>query len=313
MIELKNVTKKFSNKTAVSGVSFEVKKGEIIGFLGPNAAGKTTTMRMITGFFPPTEGEVIVAGIDMSKDPLAAKAKIGYMPENVPLYKEMDVYSYLKFIAGIKGVNKDEIESKVQKCMEETGITDVMRSVIAKLSKGYKQRVGLAQAIINDPEVLVLDEPTVGLDPKQIREIRNLIKNMKGQRTIILSTHILPEVAMTCDRVIVINEGKIIAQDEVKNLTDSNSNTTRIHMEVEAPNRDVLDEINKIKGIEEIREETKIEEGVYSYVVITDGKKDVRREIVAKIVKNNWGLLEFKRQQMSLEDVFLKLVTKEEL
>ena len=313
MIELKNVTKKFSNKTAVSGVSFEVKKGEIIGFLGPNAAGKTTTMRMITGFFPPTDGEVIVAGIDMAKDPLGAKAKIGYMPENVPLYKEMEVYSYLKFIAEIKGVKKVEVEGRVQKCMEETGLTGVMRSVIAKLSKGYRQRVGLAQAILNDPEVLVLDEPTVGLDPKQIREIRNLIKSMKGERTIILSTHILPEVAMTCDRVIVINEGKIIAQDEVKNLTDSNSKSTRIYLEVEAPRQEVLDEINRIKGIEEIREETKVDEGVHSYIITTDGKKDVRRDIVAKIVKNNWGLLEFKRQQLSLEDVFLKLVTKEEL
>jgi len=313
MIELKNVTKKFSNKTAVSGVSFEVKKGEIIGFLGPNAAGKTTTMRMITGFFPPTEGEVIVAGIDMSKDPLAAKAKIGYMPENVPLYKEMEVYSYLKFIAEIKGVKKNEIKGRVQKCMEETGLTAVTHSVIAKLSKGYKQRVGLAQAILNDPEVLVLDEPTVGLDPKQIREIRNLIKNMKGERTIILSTHILPEVSMTCDRVIVINEGKIIAQDEVKNLTDPDSKSTQIYLEVEAPKTEVIDEIGKIKGIEKIREENRIGDGVYSYMITTDGKKDVRRDIVSRIVKNNWGLLEFKRQQLSLEDVFLKLVTREEL
>ena len=313
MIELRNVTKRFSNKTAVSGVSFEVKKGEIIGFLGPNAAGKTTTMRMITGFFPPTEGEVIVAGIDMAKDPLLAKSKIGYMPENVPLYKEMEVYPYLKFIAEIKGVKKEEIEGRVQKCMEQTGLTNVMHSVIAKLSKGYKQRVGLAQAILNDPEVLVLDEPTVGLDPKQIREIRNLIKNMRGERTIILSTHILPEVAMTCDRVIVINEGRIIAQDEVKNLTASHSKATRIYLEVEAPRLEVLDEINKIKGIEEIREDAKVDEGVYSYVITTDGKKDVRRDIVSKIVKNNWGLLEFKRQQLSLEDVFLKLVTKEDI
>lgn len=313
MIELRNVTKKFSNKTAVSGVSFEVKKGEIIGFLGPNAAGKTTTMRMITGFFPPTEGEVIVAGVDMAKNPLLAKSKIGYMPENAPLYKEMEVYAYLKFIAEIKGVKKDEIAPRVQKSIEETGLTNVMHSVIGKLSKGYRQRVGLAQAILNDPEVLVLDEPTVGLDPKQIKEIRTLIKNMRGERTIILSTHILPEVAMTCDRVMVINEGKIIAQDEVKNLTDSNSKSTRIYLEVEAPRLEVLDEINKIKGIEEIREETKVEEGVYSYVITTDGKKDVRRDIVAKIVKNNWGLLEFKRQQLSLEDVFLKLVTKEDI
>ncbi|MEI7543059.1 MAG: ABC transporter ATP-binding protein [bacterium] len=313
MIELKNVSKKFGNKTAVDGVSFEVKKGEIIGFLGPNAAGKTTTMRMITGFLSPTQGEVIVAGIDMSKSPLAAKAKIGYMPENVPLYKEMEVYAYLKFIAEIKGVKKNIMEERIKKCMEETGLMSVTRSIIGKLSKGYKQRVGLAQAILNDPEVLVLDEPTVGLDPKQIKEIRTLIKNMKGQRTIILSTHILPEVAMTCDRVIVINEGKIVAQDEVKNLTDSYSKAMRIYLEVAAPKNELIKEIKKIKGIEEIKEESNTAENIYSYVITTDGKEDLRREITTKIVKHKWGLLEFKRQQMSLEDVFLRLVTKEDL
>ncbi|MCE5301044.1 MAG: ABC transporter ATP-binding protein, partial [Spirochaetia bacterium] len=175
MISLKNVTKRFGTKTAVDNISFEVNKGEIIGFLGPNAAGKTTTMRMITGFFPPTEGSVIVAGVDVMKDPLLAKEKTGYMPENVPVYKEMEVYPYLKFIAGIKGVAKAETEARVARVIEETGLGNVRYSIIGKLSKGYRQRVGLAQAILNDPEVLVLDEPTVGLDPKQIREIRNLI------------------------------------------------------------------------------------------------------------------------------------------
>ena len=312
MIELKNVTKRFGSKTAVDSISFEVKKGEIIGFLGPNAAGKTTTMRMITGFFPPTSGEVIVAGVDILKEPLRAKEKIGYMPENVPVYKEMDVYSYLKFIAEIKGVARDKVEASVQKAMRETGLTDVSRSIIAKLSKGYRQRVGLAQAIMNDPEVLVLDEPTVGLDPKQIREIRELIKNMRGERTIILSTHILPEVAMTCDRVIVINHGKIIAQDEVKNLTDPSSKAVSIYLEVEAPEQKVIAELKKISGVSEVRSESSVSEGVNGFTVTTDGESDIRRDVVARIMKNNWGLLEFRRKQMSLEDVFLKLVTKEE-
>ncbi len=311
MIELKNVTKRFGNKTAVDDISFEVKKGEIIGFLGPNAAGKTTTMRIITGFFTPAQGSVTVAGIDVLKDPQKAKEKIGYMPENVPLYKEMEVTSYLNFIAGIKGVKKDEIAGRVAKSIMQTGLEGVKNSIIAKLSKGYKQRVGLAQAIINDPEVLVLDEPTVGLDPKQIREIRELIKNMRGERTIILSTHILPEVAMTCDRVIVINNGRIVAQDEVKNLT--NQKAANIYLEVEAPKTQVISELKKIKGVADVREETKVDDGVYSYVISTEGEKDIRREIVAKLAKNDWGLLEFKRQQVSLEDVFLKLVTKEEL
>jgi ABC-2 type transport system ATP-binding protein len=313
MIELKNVTKRFGSKTAVDSISFEVKKGEIIGFLGPNAAGKTTTMRMITGFFPPTQGEVTVAGIDMLKEPLKAKEKIGYMPENAPLYKEMDVRSYLKFIAEVKGVEKGKIDGKAEKAMKETGLMDVSGSIIAKLSKGYRQRVGLAQAILNDPEVLVLDEPTVGLDPKQIREIRELIKNMRGERTIILSTHILPEVAMTCDRVIVINHGKIVAQDEVKNLTDSSSKAVSIYLEVEAPVQKVITELKKIDGVDEVRSESSISEGVNGFTITTDGERDVRRDVVARIMKNDWGLLEFRRLQVSLEDVFLKLVTKEEL
>lgn len=311
MIELKNVTKRFGNKTAVDSISFEVKKGEIIGFLGPNAAGKTTTMRIITGFFAPTEGEVTVAGIDIMKEPLRAREKTGYMPENVPMYKDLTVYDYLDFIAGIKGVANGEKSAGIAKVMAETGLDNVQKTIISKLSKGYKQRVGLAQAIINNPEVLVLDEPTVGLDPKQIREIRDLIKGMRGERTIILSTHILPEVAMTCDRVIVINEGKIIAQDEVKNLTGRSD--PGIYVEVEAPKERFLTEIKKIKGIAAVKEEAKTGEGVYSYSMESEDGSDIRRELVSRIVKNDWTLFEMKRRQVSLEDVFLKLVTKEEL
>jgi len=312
MIELKDVTKKFGTKTAVDGISFKIEKGDIVGFLGPNAAGKTTTMRIITGFFPPTSGQVKIAGYDISKDSIAVKEKIGYMPENVPLYKELTVYSYLKFIAEIKGVPKDKIESRIEKAMKEVGISQVKNTIIGKLSKGFKQRVGLAQAIINDPEILILDEPTVGLDPVQIKEIRSLIKNMKGERTIILSTHILPEVSMTCDKVIIINEGKIIAQEDVKNLTNVSQKGAQIYVEVEAPKSQFISEIKKLKAVENIEEKEKISEGIYSYNLTISEQKDIK-DIVNKIVKNDWGLLELRRQQVTLEDVFLKLVTKEEL
>ncbi len=312
MIELKNVTKRFGNKIAVDSISFKVEKGDIVGFLGPNAAGKTTTMRIITGFFPPTEGSVKIAGYDITKEPLITKEKIGYMPENVPLYKELTVYSYLKFIAEIKGVPKSKIESRIEKAMEEVGITKVKNTIIGKLSKGFRQRVGLAQAIINDPEILILDEPTVGLDPVQIIEIRNLIKNMKGERTIILSTHILPEVSMTCDKVIIINEGKIITQEEVKNLTKASQKGAKVYLEVEAPKTQFINEINKIKGVNDTQEVDKIDEGIYSYSISIEDSKSIK-DIVNKIVKNDWGLLELRKQQVTLEDVFLKLVTKEEL
>lgn len=312
MIEIKNVTKRFGSRIAVDSISFEVKKGEIVGFLGPNGAGKTTTMRIITGFFPPNEGIVKVAGFDVTEQPLKAKEKIGYMPENVPLYKELDVYSYLHFIAEIKGVPKDKIESRVAKAMEEAGIKEVKNRIIGKLSKGFRQRVGIAQAIINDPEVLILDEPTVGLDPKQIIEIRNMIKNMKGDRTIILSTHILPEVSMTCDKVIVINEGKIVAQGDVDSLTEKSRNATRIFVEVDAARADFIPEIKKIKGVTDVVELEKTSSDTYTYNIDIEEGKKVTKDIVNRIVKNDWELIELKRPQVSLEDVFLKLVTKEE-
>lgn len=312
MIELKNVTKRFGNRVAVDSISFEVKKGEIVGFLGPNGAGKTTTMRVITGFFPPDEGEVKVAGFDVIENSIKAREKIGYMPENVPLYKELDVLSYLRFIAEIKGVPKDKIDSHVAKTMEEVGLTEVKNRIIGKLSKGFRQRVGLAQAIINNPEILILDEPTIGLDPKQIREIRNLIKNMKGERTIILSTHILPEVSMTCDKVIVINEGRIVAQGDVDTLTEKSKSASRVFVEVDAPRSDFIPEIKKIKGVADVEEIEKTSAGTYTYNIDIEEGKKVTKDIVSRIVKNDWELIELKRPQVTLEDVFLKLVTKED-
>jgi len=312
MIELKNVTKKFGNTPVVDSLSFEVKKGQIIGFLGPNGAGKTTTMRMITGFFPPTSGAITVAGFDVAEKPMEARAKIGYMPENVPLYKELDVHSYLRFVAEVKGVAKGKIESSITKAMEESGVTTVKDKIIGKLSKGYRQRVGIAQAIINDPEVLILDEPTVGLDPKQIKEIRELIKKMKGDRTIILSTHILPEVSMTCDRVIVINQGKIIAEGDVETLTRGTGSASRIYVEVDAPKAQFISEMKKIKSVSEVMEVEKPGGGLSAFNIDMEEGKNAAKDIVARISKNDWELLEFKKPHATLEEVFLKLVTKEE-
>jgi len=312
MIELVNVSRKFGGKTVVDGVTFTVNKGEIIGFLGPNGAGKTTTMRMITGFFPPSDGTVKVAGYDITKEPIKVKEQIGYMPENVPLYKELSVIDYLKFIADVKGVAKSGKKAAVERVMEETGLAGVKNSIIGKLSKGYKQRVGLAQAILNDPKVLILDEPTSGLDPKQIKEIRTLIKKMSGDRTIILSTHILPEVSVTCDRVIVINEGRIIAQDNVADLEKTFNKGARIHLEVEAPKDRFIKEMLSIKGVFTAEEKEEIEPGIHTYTIDTEEGADLRREIVQSIARNKWALLELKRQQLTLEDVFLKLVTKED-
>jgi len=312
MIELLNVSKRFGGKTVVDDVTFTVNKGEIIGFLGPNGAGKTTTMRMITGFFPPSTGTVKVAGYDITKEPIKVKEQIGYMPENVPLYKELSVADYLKFIADIKGVAKSGKKGAIERVMEETGLADVKNSIIGKLSKGYKQRVGLAQAILNDPKVLILDEPTSGLDPKQIKEIRTLIKKMSGDRTIILSTHILPEVSVTCDKVIVINEGRIIAQDNVADLEKTFNKGARIHLEVEAPKGEFIKEMLAIKGVSSAEEKDEIEPGIYTYTIDTQEGADLRREIVQRIARNKWALLELKRQQLTLEDVFLKLVTRED-
>jgi len=269
-------------------------------------------MRMITGFFTPSSGSVKVAGFDTAEKPLESKARIGYMPENVPLYKEMDVYSYLKFIAGIKGIEKDKAEGRIAKSMEEAGITGVKDRIIGKLSKGYRQRVGIAQAIINDPEVLILDEPTVGLDPKQIREIRDLIKSMKGERTIILSTHILPEVSMTCDKVIVINKGKIIAEGDVESLTKGNAAGARVYVEVDAPKAAFMAEMRKIKTVADISEVEKPEGGFPAFNIDMEEGKNAARDIVSRISKNDWELIEFRKPQATLEEVFLKLVTKEE-
>ncbi|MBI5682169.1 MAG: ATP-binding cassette domain-containing protein [Deltaproteobacteria bacterium] len=219
MIQVENLTKNYGSHQALKGISFTVNKGEILGFLGPNGAGKTTTMRILTGFFPATSGKAVVAGFDVFEEPMEVRKRIGYLPENVPLYRDMVVTDYLKFAAGIKGIKKYDMDDRVNKVMDDCALQDVSRKLIGELSKGYRQRVGLAQALVNDPDVLILDEPTIGLDPNQIIEIRKLIKGLAGKRTIILSTHILPEVSMICHRVVIINKGEVVAVDTPQNMT----------------------------------------------------------------------------------------------
>ncbi len=311
MIEIQNLTKHYGHIKAVDNVSFTVQKGEILGFLGPNGAGKTTTMRILTGFFPPTEGKVKVAGFDITEKPLEVKKRIGYLPENVALYKEMRVSDYLKFAGRAKGIKRSsKLKQQTKNVIELCGLGEVQKRIIGKLSKGYRQRVGLAQALIGDPEVLILDEPTVGLDPKQIVEIRKLIKELGGERTIILSTHILPEVQMICERVIIINEGKIAAIDTPDNLNRKLSKEIVVVMEIEGDAQKIASTLESVNGVKEIRQKKKGK--IKQYEVITEPDKDIRKELANAVFENQLGLYELRTVEMSLEEIFLKLVTQEE-
>ncbi|MBI5328757.1 MAG: ATP-binding cassette domain-containing protein [Deltaproteobacteria bacterium] len=311
MIEVEGLTKYYGNYHALKGITFSVNKGEILGFLGPNGAGKTTTMRILTCFFPPTNGKARVAGFDVFEEPLEVKKRIGYLPENVPLYKDMTVEDYLAFAAGIKGVGSKNIKATVDKVMHECVLTDVSYKFIGELSKGYRQRVGLAQALVNDPEVLILDEPTIGLDPKQIIEIRKLIKNLAGRRTVILSTHILPEVSMTCQRVVIINDGRVVAVDTPQNLTSTIHGANRFSVKIDGPPQYVIKELEAIQGVEKVIKKDASASGIGEYIVESIKGRDIRKEIAPCIVNKGWALLELKPHEMSLEDIFVKLVTKE--
>src|SRR5678815_2366679 len=253
LISVENISKRYPTKTAIEGMSFTVEKGEILGFLGPNGAGKTTTMRIITGYMPASSGTVRVDGFDVGDQPLECRKRIGYLPENPPLYTEMTVRAYLRFVAKIKGVASNRLDEDVLRVMEKVNITDVQERIIAKLSKGYKQRVGIAQALLNDPPVLILDEPTIGLDPKQIHEVRELVKSLAGSHTVVLSTHILPEVEQTCHRVIIIDRGKIVAVDTPQNLRSQIQRVARVFIEVEGPSDDVLVAMKALPGVADAR------------------------------------------------------------
>jgi len=311
VISVENLTKRYATKTAIEAMSFRVEKGEILGFLGPNGAGKTTTMRIITGYMPSTDGTVKVDGFDVADQPLEVRRRIGYLPENPPLYTEMTVNSYLRFVAKLKGLTGARVQEDVNRAMDRVNITDVQDRIIAKLSKGYKQRVGIAQALLGDPPVLILDEPTIGLDPKQIQEVRELIKSLAGTHTVVLSTHILPEVEQTCHRVIIIDHGKIVAVDTPQNLRSQIQGGARVLIEVEGPAADGLTAVKAIPGVATARILTQ-DASRGSFQVDVDSGKDIRRDLARAVVQAGWGLLELQSENMSLEDIFIKLTTAEE-
>lgn len=311
MIQVDRLSKDFGPVTAIRDVSFSVERGEIVGFLGPNGAGKTTTMRILSCFMPATGGRASVAGYDVFSESLEVRRRIGYLPENIPLYVEMPVSTYLDFVAEIKGVGRSERKRRVTDVMERCGITEVQHRLIGKLSKGYRQRVGLAQALVNDPEVLILDEPTIGLDPKQIIEIRSLIKSLAGQHTVILSTHILPEVSMVCQGVIIIHRGRIVAQGSVDRLAEQFFPTSRIQLQIVGPGEAVAPALEQVPGVLRIERQA-MGDGVGTYVLEVPNDRDIRAHIAHLVAERRWGLLELRRLGMSLEEVFLRVVAGEE-
>ncbi len=312
MIEVQNLVKHYGAVKAVDDISFTVERGEILGFLGPNAAGKTTTMRIITGYMPASAGTVKIAGYDVFEQGLEVKKRIGYLPENPPLYTDMRVRDYLRFTARIKGVNPKTIDVEVNRVAERMSLMEVMEKHISKLSKGYKQRVGFAQALLNNPPVLILDEPTNGLDPRQIIEVREIIKSLGSDHTVILSTHILPEVSMTCNRVAIINEGKLVKIDTPDNLTMQLRGSESIILEVDGPVADVQTVFSQHNLVTSVATQPSKNENLATYKVEAAVGSDIRRELAALVVNHGWGLLELKSESLSLEDIFLKLTTKEE-
>ena len=311
MISVENLTKRYATKTAIESMSFRVEKGEILGFLGPNGAGKTTTMRIITGYMPSTDGTVKVDGFDVADQPLEVRRRIGYLPENPPLYPEMTVIGYLKFVAKLKGASGAKVQDEVDRAMEKVNLGDVQGRIISKLSKGYKQRVGIAQALLNDPPVLILDEPTIGLDPKQIHEVRELIKGLAHSHTVVLSTHILPEVEQTCHRVIIIDKGKIVAVDTPQNLRSQIQGVARVYIEVEGPSADILAAVKSVPGVADVRVVSQTD-GRSSLHVDGESGRDIRTDVARTVVNGGWGLLALQAENMSLEDIFIKLTTAEE-
>ncbi len=309
MIDVEGLTRYYGDKRAIADVTFHVDKGEIVGMLGPNAAGKTTTMRILTCYMPPTSGKATVGGYDIFEQSMDVRRITGYMPENPPLYSDMRVRDYLDFVCRLKGVEKSQRSSEIETVIEKTAIGDVQKRIIGKLSKGYKQRVGLAQSLINNPQIVILDEPTVGLDPKQIIEIRELIKNLRGDHTVILSSHILPEIEQTCERVVIIHEGKVIAEDSVENLTNLREGGERIRLKVEGKEdavRSTIKAVGKIKNMEFKSEK----DGIMDVTV--ESETDIRKDIARAIVEKDLGLLELSTDRYTLEDIFLRLTTKEE-
>lgn len=311
MIEVNDLVKTYGTLAAVDHITFSVPKGRILGLLGPNGAGKTTTMRILTTSLAPTGGKALVAGFDVLDQAQEVRKHIGYLPEVPPIYGDMTVIDYLKFVADIKEVPQDKKTNRIGEVLEMLALEDMSRRLIGHLSLGYRQRVGLAQALLHDPDVLVLDEPTRGLDPKQILEIRKLIKSLAGQRTVVLSTHILPEVSTTCDDVIIIDRGKVVAADSVENLSQRLAGGKTLEVEVKGPGAEVEKAFEKVEGVTTVKAIGKESRGAGKFEVVTDGSLQAREALFQCVVKNKWVLYQLNPVGMSLEDVFLKLTTKE--
>lgn len=311
MIEVSGLTKYYGSLAAIKDVNFLVQPGEIVGFLGPNGAGKTTTMRILTCFVPATSGTVKIAGTDVSDDSMTVRRNIGYLPENVPLYNWMRVRGYLEFVARAKGVASSNRDNEIDRVSSIVGIQEVMPKMVRWLSKGYRQRVGLAQALIGDPPIIILDEPTIGLDPRQIREIRNLIKSFASNKTVILSSHILPEVSQVCSRVIIINKGSIVAEDTPENLISGSARGSRIQIALRAPEHESTQLISAMKGVSSVRTAAPFQDGQLTLTVESEQGFDMRPQLAKAIIEKDWDLLELKSIDVSLEDVFIDLVTEE--
>ncbi len=308
MIEVSNVTKRYGDLTAIDRVSFTVEKGEVLAFLGPNGAGKTTTMRVLTCFMPATEGLARVAGFDCFEQPQEVKRRVGYLPETPPLYQELTVMEYLTFTGRLKGMTANDLRTGLDRVIERLSLGDVRHRLIGNLSRGYKQRVGLGQALLHDPPVLILDEPTVGLDPKQIIEIRDLIKSLAGSHTVILSTHILPEATAVCQRVVIINGGRIVAEDTPDRLSARLRRSEKVSVTVRAPQPDMAERLRSLPGIVGVFQQS----DAGTYLLECELGRDHRDEIARFIVGQGWGLLELKTISMTLEDVFLRLTQHED-
>ncbi|MBI2907914.1 MAG: ATP-binding cassette domain-containing protein [Chloroflexi bacterium] len=312
MIEVEKLTKFYGDFPAIEDVSFSVKKGEILGFLGPNAAGKTTAMRILTCFMPPSSGTARIAGYDILDQSLEVRKHIGYLPEMVPLYTDMTVRAYLGFMGAIRGMNGSKIKKRIDDVVDLCRLEEYVDTPTGRLSKGFRQRVGIAQAVLHEPDVLILDEPTVGIDPRQVVETRKLIKDLGKDHTIILSTHILPEVSMVCERVIIINEGHVVAMDRPENLSARLSGAERMTLEVRGPVRDVVARVRQIKGVRDVTWEG-IDETKNRYTILCRPGNDIREALASTVVQSGWGLLGLQAGGLSLEEIFLKLTTKEEI
>lgn len=312
MIEVEGLTKTYGEARGIDNISFHVEKGETIGLLGPNGAGKTTTMRILTCFMPATSGRATIAGHDIFEESLEVRSKIGYLPETVPLYMDMQPPAYLAFVAGLKGLPYREIKPQVAKVMEQVGLTHMAHKFIGELSKGYRQRVGLAQALVNDPEVLILDEPTIGLDPKQIVEIRSLIKGLAGDRTIVLSSHILPEVSMLCERLIIIDEGKVKAMDTPEKLTSQLHSNSRVQARIHGSSDKIITALKTIDGVVRVTSDNGHTDGSSLYHIEFSTETGSSHLISRVTAQNNWDLYELNNVKMTLEEIFIKVVTTEE-